>query len=74
MVASLSIQTFQTAHIERAARKLLKNYGPLLVDIGPALGNGSGYCLVRIVSEGSPYNETEFGFILGREFQKQIHK
>jgi len=64
---NIILTVFEAEKVKAAAEEILKNEGPHYVEIGPPLGNGSGYRIVRIVSERSPYTDAEMGFKIGQK-------
>ena len=61
---NITLTTFHPSEVKKAAEEILIGL-PHLVEIGPRLGNGSGYTTVRIVAEKCPYSDAEMGFKIG---------
>jgi hypothetical protein len=68
---SLPIHHTDVDKLTKAAYDLLSNFG-VMVEPSEPLGNGSGYCQVRIITNNCPYSDAEIGFKLGATLNQVI--
>jgi len=61
---NIILTVFRPEEVKKAAEEILIGL-PHLVEIGPRLGNGSGYSTVRIIAENCPYSDAEMGYKIG---------
>jgi hypothetical protein len=67
---SLTIHHTDVDKLTKAAYDLLSNFG-VMIEPSEPLGNGSGYCQIRIITTNCPYSDAEIGFKLGVEMGRK---